>query len=559
MKPANLRVAACVLALLAGAALPPNPAADERGMARINDATERRVALVIGNSGYRHAQRLDNADNDAQLIAKTLQNLGFALVGGKALLDLDKSAMDQAVQAFGSDLRPDSVALFYYAGHGNQIGNANYLLPVDANPFKPSDFDFQTLEATKVLKQMQDAGTRLNIVILDACRTNPFGGRGLLRAGEAGLAQMEPPAGTLIAYAAGVGKAAQDGPAGGNSPYTRALAQAMRQSGLTLWETFNAVGLEVKQGTDGVQTPWISNEPIQGSFCFAGCAAGGESATERQLRERIRQLEAAQTVPPAPPVVPVVKPPPQPQPSKPDFGIVMLRLSGGTLQMGCGPNEAGCDNDEKPRHAVRVPAFALGKTEVTQGQWKAVMGSNPSNFKNCGDNCPVENVSWNDVQTFIAKLNAQTADGYRLPSEAEWEYAARAGTTTAFSTGDCISTTQANYDGTSDYNGCGAKTGVYLEKTQPVGSYPANPWGLHDMHGNVREWVQDCWHDSYQGVPTDGSAWDGGADCADSRRVLRGGSWYGYPRYLRSANRDRIDTGDRDYYVGFRLARTLTP
>ncbi|WP_295427655.1 formylglycine-generating enzyme family protein [uncultured Thiodictyon sp.] len=134
----------------------------------------------------------------------------------------------------------------------------------------------------------------------------------------------------------------------------------------------------------------------------------------------------------------------------------------------------------------------------------------------------------------------------------------RTDSSTAFNTGNCITTAQANYDGNFDYAGCGAKTGVYLKKTQPVGSYPANRWGLHDLHGNVHEWVQDCWHDGYTGAPTDGSEWRG--SCADSgRRVLRGGSWLDLPRTLRSALRLRLGTGDRVHILGFRVARTLTP
>lgn len=298
------------LALLVGlAAAGGSSLAAERGAARV-PAEARRVALVIGNSDYVHAARLENPVNDAHLIAETLRSLGFELVGGKEMLDLDKAGMDKAVQAFGRDLGPGSVALFYYAGHGNELGGNNFLLPVDANPFKPSDYDFQTLNAVAVLRQMQDAGTRLNIVILDACRDNPFGGRGM-RAAAAGLASMEPPEGTLIAYAAGVGKKAQDGPPGGNSPYTGKLAKAMAHQGWTLWETFNEVGLEVKAYTGGVQTPWISNEPIKGEFCFAGCEAG-ESEAERQLREARAEIERLRAERVAGPVGELPRRPPLP-------------------------------------------------------------------------------------------------------------------------------------------------------------------------------------------------------------------------------------------------------
>ena len=225
--------------------------------------------------------------------------------------------------------------------------------------------------------------------------------------------------------------------------------------------------------------------------------------------------------------------------------LEMVRIEPGTFQMGSSQG----DSDERPVHKVTIrQGFYLGKYEVTQAQWEAVMGSNPSRFSGCGD-CPVEGVSWDDAQAFIRKLNAtEGEDRYRLPSEAEWEYAARAGTTTRYSWGDEIGHNRANCDG------CGSQWDG--EKTASVGSFPANAWGLHDMHGNVWEWVQDCWNGSYQGAPADGSAWERG-DC--SRRVFRGGSWVENPRSLRVANRYRGSAGLRNYYYGFRIARTLTP
>jgi uncharacterized caspase-like protein len=157
-------------------------------------AAERRVALVIGNGAYRHISKLDNPTNDARLMAETLRALGFTLVGGGAELDLSKAAFDTAVQRFGEALQNADVGLFYYAGHGLQVRGANYLVPIDANPVREADVDFQMLDANLVLRQMESAGTRLNIVILDACRNNPFGGRGL-RSAAAGLAQMQAPEG----------------------------------------------------------------------------------------------------------------------------------------------------------------------------------------------------------------------------------------------------------------------------------------------------------------------------------------------------------------------------
>jgi hypothetical protein len=248
---------------------------------------EKRVALVIGNSVYRSVPTLDNPRNDAQLLAVTLRALGFALVGGGAQLDLDKAALDRAVQSFGAQLAGADVGLFYYAGHGIQVRGENYLIPIDANPTKEADVDFQMTDTNLVLRQMEGAGTRLNIVILDACRNNPFGGRGLavgraqgngtvrLRDTSSGLAQMQAPEGTLISFATQPGSVAQDG-VGGNSPYAAALAREMRRPGLDIFQTFNQVGLAVKRETGGVQLPWVSTSPIDGSFYFA--AAGSEVA-----------------------------------------------------------------------------------------------------------------------------------------------------------------------------------------------------------------------------------------------------------------------------------------
>src|ERR1700726_827186 len=208
-------------------------------------AAEKRVALVVGNSAYQSVPRLDNPRNDALLVADTLNRLGFSLVGGGAQVDLDKSQFDSVVQSFGNQLIGADVALFYYAGHGLQVRGTNYLVPVSANPTRESDVDFQMLDSNLVLRQMEGAGTKLNIVILDACRNNPFGGRGL-RATDSGLAQMRAPEGTLISFATQPGNVALDG-AAGNSPYTKALAQTLRRPGLDIFQTFNEVGLAVMQ------------------------------------------------------------------------------------------------------------------------------------------------------------------------------------------------------------------------------------------------------------------------------------------------------------------------
>lgn len=202
------------------------------------------------------------------------------------------------------------------------------------------------------------------------------------------------------------------------------------------------------------------------------------------------------------------------------------------------------DNERQFRAKLTRP-YLLQTTPVTQAQWEAVMGSNPSHFT--GDpRLPVENVSWDDCQEFIGVLRKRGILA-RLPTEAEWEFACRAGTTTPFSFGQTISTDQANYDGNYVY-GSGRK-GVYRQKTTPVGSFPANPWGLHDMHGNVWEWCED-WFGAY---PT-GTATDPTGPQTSSHRVLRGGSWRNDPRYLRSASRYSDAPSPRDIIIGFRLS-----
>ena len=231
----------------------------------------------------------------------------------------------------------------------------------------------------------------------------------------------------------------------------------------------------------------------------------------------------------------------------------MVVLPAGRFRMGCLSDDGDCETDEKPIREVVIASFALSKHEVTFAQWDACVSGG-----GCGGHRPddegwgradraVVNVSWEDAQSYVSWLSEQTGEEYRLPTEAEWEYAARAGTTTKYSWGNEIGVGRANCDG------CGSQWDD--SRTAPAVSFPANSWALHDMHGNVWEWVQDCWNDSYVGAPVDGSAWLGG-DC--SGRVFRGGSWVSGPRSPRAANRGRYTTGNRDGIVGFRVARTLT-
>lgn len=223
-------------------------------------------------------------------------------------------------------------------------------------------------------------------------------------------------------------------------------------------------------------------------------------------------------------------------------GIRMTLMPAGSFVMGRITSSEAAGTDELPAHTVQVAPFYLSQTEVTQAQWVAVMGSNPSRFMD--PRRPVDQVSWLQAQEFIQKLNSmERTNKYRLPSEAEWEYAARAGSRGAYSFGDDKSML-------SQYAWFGAGGGI---GTAPAGKKAPNPWGLYDIHGNVWEWVEDCWHPDYNGAPADGRVWQGG-DC--SVRVVRGGGWNSAAEYVRSATRGSYAPDMNDSGTGFRLARS---
>jgi formylglycine-generating enzyme required for sulfatase activity len=249
--------------------------------------------------------------------------------------------------------------------------------------------------------------------------------------------------------------------------------------------------------------------------------------------------------------------------------LELMEIPGGTFTMGTEDEEIerlvkkfGWDGyrRERPRHRVTVSSFYMGRYPITQAQWRAIaatakididLKTNPSHFK--GDELPVESVNWYQATEFCKRLSRETKREYRLPSEAEWEYACRAGTTTAFHFGETITADLANYRGTGTKTYADEPKGKYRRKTTPVGYFQvANAFGLYDMHGNVWEWCQDDYHPNYQGAPTDGSAWI--RKNKSTTKVLRGGSWGSYPVFCRSAFRNLRDRrAARNDHVGFRV------
>jgi formylglycine-generating enzyme required for sulfatase activity len=236
-----------------------------------------------------------------------------------------------------------------------------------------------------------------------------------------------------------------------------------------------------------------------------------------------------------------------------DVILDLVQIPFGSFVMGSPNTEASREEiDESPQHQVTVPGFFMGKYEVTQAQYQAIMDNNPARFQFNGAKNPVEQVTWDDAKNFCHKLKQKTGRDYRLPSEAEWEYACRAGTKTPFYTGETITTELANYNGSDIYNIYAAEPkGQFRQGTTPVGTFRPNPFGLYDMSGNLSEWCQDRYHPNYQGAPTNGRSWE--TTFTEDYRIVRGGSWKDVPRYCRSASRAWYSPFFKISHIGFRV------
>jgi formylglycine-generating enzyme required for sulfatase activity len=529
--------------------------------------SEKRVALVIGNGAY-SSGALRNPPSDARAVAARLEGLGFEVT---VATDLDQNAMKTAIIDFGQQLEAGGVGLFFYAGHGIQHSGRNYLVPIGARISDEAYIDVMAVDVNLVLAGMDAARNRLNIVVLDACRNNPFASK--FRSQQQGLAQLNAPTGTFIAFATGPGDVAEDG-AGDNSSFTQALVSRLDSQGVELEKVFKAVRQDVYQATGGSQTPW-TNSSVMGDFYFA-LPDTGDTGTEEEP-EPVPSV--VHDDPPAPP--PVEPDPPaalDPQPATShipawDTDIDWVRIPGGSFTMG---SEHG-DDDELPLHAVQVSAFELSRTEVTFAQYQRCVDDGACEPPHVDDGqCTVEDEGfWREgvlpasfqqpelpvvcVSWWQASAYARWA-GARLPSEAEWEYAARAGHDRPW--GEVADeTVLCQHGNIADdqslqvhiaWNTTDCDDGVH--GTAAVGSYQANELGLVDMLGNVWEWVEDGYGRSYEGAPVDGAAWLlEGAE----KRVSRGGSWVNNAHKARCAQRMGVVPGSLTAARGFRVARDL--
>jgi formylglycine-generating enzyme required for sulfatase activity/uncharacterized caspase-like protein len=642
----------------------------------------KRVALVIGNANYRVGGQLRNPVNDSASIAKLFKDAGFDTVESRS--DIGIAAMRRAIGDFADKAQDSDIAVVYYAGHGIEVGGVNYLIPVDAVLARDFDVEDETISLDRVLRAIEPA-QRLRLVILDACRDNPFGQtmKRSTRAIGRGFAKVEPTTtDTLVAFAAKAGATAADG-RGEHSPFTAALLQHLATPGLDIMMAFRHVRDTVTASTSPRQEPFlygslgghtISIVDAPPSPPAADLAASDwksvETSTSIGALEafrrrypasfqaelatlRIEELKKAQiaaspppavradpppkppmpvTVAPSPPpaaapaippvIQAVVAPPVAPPPPDPCTGVLtvssvrqcatpltaaqerslqpkdsfrecetcpeMVVVPNGTFTMGSPRNERDRDPDEGPQHVVTIrEPFAVGKFHVTRDQFAAFISATGSDaasscvawqsrpkqratrswedpgFDQDGSH-PVVCVNWNDAKAYVDWLAGQTGKPYRLLSEAEWEYAARAGSSTRYSYGNdekdlcrhgnSADQTARSANSTTVRPFASCRDG--FANTSPVGSFTANGFGLFDMQGNAAQWTEDCYHDGYRDAPTDGSAWTSG-DCA--LRSLRGGAWDNSPNGLRVANRfwNVNDTSSRVYDSGLRVARTL--
>ncbi len=587
-------------------------------------ADGRRVALVVGNDAYQAQGVLRNAVNDARAVASALGEVGFAVT---RVENADRARLTSALAEFARSLRSDDVALFYFAGHGVQVDQENYLMPTDYAGQTASALRFDAVSASDVQEMLRPA--RMAMLVFDACRNNPYRG---VRGGT-GLAPMEA-RGTLIAYAAGAGEVAADAaPGASNGLFTSKFVEALREPGLTASAMFMRVRREVVSASNEEQWPAVYNDLLS-DFVFrpsatvavgptgdplSVVAADGVAATVRAQQETVFWQSIQGSTDPADfeaylelfpngtfsrlarnrlpaPGGPAGDASPGADPPRdgPGGGEVfrdcpscpeLVVIPAGEFWMGSPASEQGRNDDEGPQRQVRVERFALGRYEVTRGEYAAFAAATGRDGDRCyvfdgddgfgwsdraswlspgfpqTDDHPAVCVSWDDARAYARWLSGETRRNYRLPSESEWEYAARGGTTMSRYWGDGSSGQCGDANGADaaakqrfgHWTVASCNDGRVF--TSPVGTFAANGFGLFDVLGNVSEWVEDCWHDSYRGAPSDGRAWTGGGDCG--RRVSRGGSWYDTPRLLRAASRDRLDAGFRVAYVGFRLARTL--
>lgn len=549
---------------LAGLLFVNGASADDRGLRMPSSPSatskaEQRVALVIGNGAY-ETTPLRNPPNDAQAMGALLRAQGFDVV---EKVNLDQKEMKKDIQAFGQRLLKGGVGLFYYAGHGIQVNGRNYLIPIGAHIEHEKQVEYEAVDVGMVLAEMDHARNRLNIVILDACRDNPFARS--FRSSAQGLASINAPSGTLVAYATAPGSVANDGP-GANGLYTGELVKAMDAQGLKVEDIFKQVRSAVKEATQGQQVPWESSS-LEGDFYFVP-PPPPPAAVPSAPPDRTTGITP--TTPPSPAASQAVRSDSPARSIKtwkePITGMEFVWVPGGCFLMGSPQTELNRETDEGPVHEVCVEGFWMGRTEVTNAQYRTFHKThNSGEFQKVslnGDPQPAVYVAAEDADCFAQWLTTKNGDvnKFRLPTEAEWEYACRGGTETSRYWGDDPNPA-CDFENVADLTArrlwdweevhqCSDGYGA----TAPAGSFQANPYGLHDMLGNVWEWTLDVYNvDAYSKHSHDSPVYTDQSNGLD--RVIRGGNWNGSPRGVRCARRSSGLPKAMNDDLGFRLVR----
>jgi formylglycine-generating enzyme required for sulfatase activity len=492
----------------------------------------KQVALVIGNAAYPN-RPLANSVHDAQAIARRLRELNFDVA---LTTDAGRKAMGLAIDQFLGKLGTGDVAFFYYSGHGMQVDGENYLIPLDFAGQNETDVRYDAHPLGRIQERMERSGAQLNMLVLDACRDNPY--RAAVRSGVAGLAAPNVGRGTFIALATAPGRTASDNPGGQYGLFTQYLLDALSVRGLGLDDVFNTVRERVDAASGGRQLPWTSSSVV-GRYIFVPGA-----------------------------VAPVVDREPQVGDSKvnPTDGQRYMWIPPGAFQMGCSSGDAECFEDEKPTHKVTLTkGFWMGRTPVTVGAFtryaQATGKPMPPEKDSSGrvfnaaagdDSLPVVLVTWDEAAGFCGWA------GMRLPSEAEWEYAARAGATSVrYGNLDDIAW-YADNSGKQRIDSAallhadpltyGRRLFENNDGLKPVGQKQPNAFGLYDMLGNADQWTADWSGGKYEASERqDPSGPPGG-----KYRVLRGGSFLSLSRNMRASFRSGSGPGYRGSGTGFR-------
>ncbi|MGU3538647.1 SUMF1/EgtB/PvdO family nonheme iron enzyme [Methylobacterium sp. A54F] len=554
-----LVLAAAALQALTGSAQAQNPI-----------GAGRRFALVIANNRYPDAPGpLPTIAKDGRLLAEELRRSEFDVDLRENLRREDTQA---ALDAFYAKLNAGSAALVYFGGYGIQVGRQTYLIPVNAQIWSETEVRRDGLSLDAILSELNRRGARVKIAVIDAARPNPFERR--FRASSAGLAPVDAPEGTLVLFSAPPGKAVRE-ESGDVSLFMSELGKELRAPNITAEEAFSHTRIGVSRASKAEQVPWVASS-LSEEFRFArnptasampapGTSARADEPEPPRPQRRPpppppAEPERQAAPPPAPPVVTAALPPPAPPPSRAPEPAPraaqslrdcegcpeMVPLPPGSFEMG-----AAATPFDRPVHRVTLAKpFAIARRETSVDEWRACVEAGACKYRPSPADAqpgsrPITNVSWFDAKEYVAWLTAKTRQTYRLPSEAEWEYAARGGSGTAFAWGAQVGDGRAN---------CRDCRRVANPELTDVASFAANGFGLFDMAGNAAEWVEDCWNESYRGAPPDGAPWTQGS-CG--QRVLRGGSFDSTATYVRPTARFRYDADVRYYANGFRVVRAL--